>query len=300
MGELSSEELEKKELAFFVCSIIGGIGSLTVMIMFSCYRELRSFAYRLILYISIGDFGVIFFNLFSPYRDMSEAECYVQAIGTSFFDLMTLFWIDITAGVIYMAVIKKKDVVKYERILFIGVLVVSAIFTVLPLSTESYGLSLARYCWITTANGDEDAAFAWQIIQFYGPLWMSIAFTTFVYASVINTIRKKSNETRQDIEKLKAVRRLILFPIIIAVAWTFATINRVQKFVDPSNPSFTLGLLHVIFANLKGLFNCLAYGINRKVIGTVKESLNNRCGCFSKQLRKKKLEELAMRIEVKL
>ena len=54
--------------------------------------------------------------------------------------------------------------------------------TILPFFSDSYGDS-GGWCWIKTTE-NEKWGNAWRFIQFFIPLWVSIAFNTYVYTKV--------------------------------------------------------------------------------------------------------------------
>lgn len=49
----------------------------------------------------------------------------------------------------------------------------------------------------------------------------------------------------QQTRMTKFVKRLVWYPAVLIVSWTFATINRIQNAVNPNGPIFGLFLLHV-------------------------------------------------------
>lgn len=49
----------------------------------------------------------------------------------------------------------------------------------------------------------------------------------------------------QQLRMTKFVKRLVWYPAVLIVSWTFATINRVQNAAHPDHPIFGLFLLHV-------------------------------------------------------
>ena len=49
----------------------------------------------------------------------------------------------------------------------------------------------------------------------------------------------------QQLRMTKFVKRLVWYPAVLIVSWTFATINRIQNAAHPDNPIFGLFLLHV-------------------------------------------------------
>lgn len=74
-----------------------------------------------------------------------------------------------------------------------------------------------------------------------------------------------SQEKTQPRYEMKAISRLGWYPSILVFCHTFATINRIQNWVEPHHPSFALFVLHTISQSLTGALNCVAYGLNSAV-----------------------------------
>ena len=49
----------------------------------------------------------------------------------------------------------------------------------------------------------------------------------------------------QQLRMTKFVKRLVWYPAVLIVSWTFATVNRIQNAAHPDEPIFGLFLLHV-------------------------------------------------------
>ncbi|CAN0391851.1 unnamed protein product, partial [Laminaria digitata] len=136
----------------------------------------------------------------------------------------------------------------------------SALFgMLLPLTTDSYG-STGSWCWIEAdPRADVDYGTMWRYLVLYCPLWAAIIFNIIVYVRIVGVIRRFSTDidggaadgstigpsAEQQLRMTKFVKRLVWYPAVLIVSWTFATINRVQNAAHPDHPIFGLFLLHV-------------------------------------------------------
>jgi hypothetical protein len=73
--------------------------------------------------------------------------------------------------------------------------------------------------------------------------------------------------------------------MVLIVCWTFGTINRFYKFLEPDNPDLTLTILHVSLGSLQGLLNAIIYGISGPVKAHIIKSC---CPCLAPYTPKKK------------
>ena len=111
-----------------------------------------------------------------------------------------------------------------------------------------------------------------RFLSYYCPLWFCISYNSFAYISVIRFLRRvqllansiNSRDSQPRFE-MKAISRLGWYPSILIFCHIWATINRIQNWVDPHNPSFVLFILHTISQSLMGFLNCVAYGLNSAV-----------------------------------
>lgn len=88
MGELTDDEQAAVYAADIVCSSASLIGSLFVIIMYLGFKEIRSFSFRLVVYLSIFDCMYAVGILIGPADNWST--CMVQSIIVSYFPLGTI------------------------------------------------------------------------------------------------------------------------------------------------------------------------------------------------------------------
>ncbi|KAF3623028.1 G-protein coupled receptor 1 [Capsicum annuum] len=73
---------------------------------------------------------------------------------------------------------------------------------------------------------------------------------------------------------MKALNRWGYYPLILIGSWFFGTINRIHDVVEPGHKIFWLSVLDVGMAQLMGLFNSIAYGLNSSVRRAIYERLD--------------------------
>ncbi|GJN00650.1 hypothetical protein PR202_ga17846 [Eleusine coracana subsp. coracana] len=122
-----------------------------------------------------------------------------------------------------------------------------------------------------------------HLITFYLPLWGAILYNGFTYYEVnrmLNNatrmaagISDRSNQSDIRADK-KAFNRWGYYPLILIGSWSFATINRLYDFANPSHKIFWLSFLDIGFAGLMGLFNSIAYGLNSSVRRAISERMD--------------------------
>ena len=156
----------------------------------------------------------------------------------------------------------------------IGIFSYCLFISLMPLATDSYSMSSTGFCWISEES-DRDLSLTWQMVQFYLPLWFSFIFSCVCYWKVYNTVRNlldtlASNDPNERVQRIKTIRKLRFFPLVLIIAWTFGTINRIYLFFKHDDPSFTLAILQNLFGNVIGLMNCLVYGMNQQVVDALK------------------------------
>lgn len=71
----------------------------------------------------------------------------------------------------------------------------------------------------------------------------------------------------------RLVRRLKLYPLLLIVDYSFATVNRLYEFIYPDDPLFVLIIIAWSFASISGFFNAIVYGLTP----SVRIALRNFC-----------------------
>eukprot|EP01104_Vermistella_antarctica_P008555 TRINITY_DN2148_c0_g1_i1.p1 TRINITY_DN2148_c0_g1~~TRINITY_DN2148_c0_g1_i1.p1 ORF type:complete len:330 (+),score=56.04 TRINITY_DN2148_c0_g1_i1:231-1220(+) len=250
-------------------TILGSLFIMTSMIIFKRFHRLSA---RLIWWMSITALITGISNLLSPAKE-TEWVCIFQGIIMQWSQQGTLLWTCMIALNLYILVFarqlsKNVRVEKYEKYYHLFVWLVCTLFTVLPATTNCYGIA-GVWCWI---EAEPAVCTGWRFACFYIPLFIYMAWVAYVYIHVAIEVRSTFHaaadmDAREDKKRRRKdsrmIKKLVAYPIIFFVLWLPAAIQRIQNWVDPENPIFWLVMLQVITAPSQGFVNAVAYGFDR-------------------------------------
>lgn len=242
------------------------VGCCFVCFVYFYFSDIRSFAYRLVLYMSLMDIGhaIGFFLPESP-----ESLCRAQAMITSYFSLAAVLWTAALAFTLYNAVVRRKDIAHLELKLAVFANGLPLLVIIPPIVENSYGQS-GGWCWIKATGSDYVNGTFWRLMTFYVPLWLVIAFNLFVYVSVIRYLRQQVQlMLLPDASSARLVRRLKLYPGILIVCYTLPTINRIYQIIAQGGTWTPLVLVSGFTMCITGFLNAIVYGLT----DTVRERL---------------------------
>ena len=241
---------------------LSALGSLFVAAVYLYFTDIRSFAFKLVFYLSLMDLGHAIGFFLPP--DIGVI-CQIQAAITSYFSLASVLWTGIIAFALYLAVLKdKRDVEKFELkfVLFANGLPFLALIP--PLVQQKYG-EAQGWCWIVTTGDYHVQGTVWRVVTFYLPLWIVIAFNSFVYFKIIKNVKKDASLLGSDLQLAqKLIQKLRMYPLILIFCYSVATINRVYDFFSPSM-NFWLAFIAAVIMSLCGLLNAVVYGFTDTV-----------------------------------
>lgn len=260
MGGLDEADIETVTTLNVVLSSLSFVGSCTIILSFSCFPELRTFAFRLVFFLSISEAFYALFN-FLGFPEPGSAACRFQSIGLSFFGTSMVLWTSIIASTLRAAVFSTKDVARFkgsERRYHCFAWGLAAVLAVLPALTDSYGPA-GSLCWIDASS----TGALWRFVQFYMPLWICMSYNVWVYWTTMRRIRRALLRAGGSISRARMP--LLLYPLILLVCWLLATVNRVQNLIAPEQPQFWLYALGLSFAACQGLLHAIAYGMTSSV-----------------------------------
>ena len=254
-------------ITMYVALGLSTAGCCFVCMVYLYFRDIRSFAFKLVFYMSLADiFHAVGFFLPST----NTVWCEIQATITSYFSLSSVLWTAAIAFTLYQAVINKRgDVEKFELWLVAFAYGLPIFAIIPPLAENTYGQAQG-WCWIKDGGGYFTRGTFWRFMTFYVPLWLVIAYNIFVYYKVIRSLRLQLQlilEEDEDANRL--LRKLRLYPMILIGCYTLATINRIYQTVCDGMVWFPLTLVSAAAMYLCGFFNSLVYGFT----DTVKERL---------------------------
>ncbi|KAM3270261.1 G-protein coupled receptor 1 isoform X1 [Capsicum chacoense] len=280
MGNLTVAERQVLTAVNSGASSLSLVGSGFIVICYLLFKELRKFSFKLVFYLALSDMCCSFFSIIG---DPSKGFfCYAQGYTTHFFCLASFLWTTAIAFTLHRTVVRHKtDVEDLEPMFHLYVWGTSGVMTVIrSIANNHEHLSrLGTWCWAQTGHTGKVVHF----ITFYAPLWGAILFNGVTYFQVI---RMLNNATRMAVgmsersyqpdprSDMKALNRWGYYPLILIGSWFFGTINRIHDVVEPGHKIFWLSVLDVGMAQLMGLFNSIAYGLNSSVRRAIYERLD--------------------------
>lgn len=255
---------------------LSALGSLFVAAVYLYFADIRSFAFKLVFYLSLMDLGHAIGFFLPP---GVSVMCEIQAAVTSYFSLASVLWTGIIAFALYLAVLKdKRNIEKLELRFVLFANGVPFLALVPPLVQQKYG-EAEGWCWIVTDDDYYVQGTIWRVVTFYLPLWLVIGLNSFVYYKIIKNVRQDVGLLGSDVEMAqKLIQKLRMYPLILIFCYTLATINRVYDFFSPTHLNFWLTFFSAVIMSLCGLLNAVVYGFTDTVRMRLKQWFQGSSG----------------------
>ena len=281
-------EPSTQEMIFYILiaslSILSILGCIFIVTVYLSFKQLRIFSFKLILYLTIADFGHSLGNINSAFiipKWINQPFCTMQALLDTYFTLSSVIWSGVVAYTLYSVVVLHKrnveDNEKYYHIISWGL---PAITCILPFITDSYEYydSSSLWCWIKSDK--EFYNIIWQGVSLYIPLWSVILFNIFCYFRIIRAINNQIDFLSTDENyKNQLMRRLKLYPAILVICYSLTSFYRFIQFIDIIDSQDTvLPTVALAISTLVGFLNAVVYGLNPTVKVAIREWLESRKG----------------------
>jgi len=241
------------------------VGSLFIIISYLKFPGLRSFAFELILMVSISD--LLRASSYVLSSSVDADLCYPQAILMTFGEVASILWVGSIAFTIHRIFlwderlsIENTHLVRYHIFCW-GM---ATIFMILPFTTNDYEKNDPLWCWITfdTTTGE-----TWALVCYYIPVWLILCYLMFVYNKVWLQLKSEGLvrvKTERPKHQLVTQTRMAVYPTVFFCTIIFACVDRAYELAR-GNRNFYLALFHAITINLQGLINSLVYGFTTAV-----------------------------------
>merc|ERR1719461_200472 len=238
-----------------VCSAISLSGSCFIFFYYWRFKELRTFAFKLVLCVAISDSIRCIGNLFG--LPENTHVCNAQGMLKTFGGAASFMWVmcmALTIRFIYMSVeINGKTLLfRYQYIVW----TIASISALIPLFTGDYDQLSIGWCWIN----NEGVGAVLRYTSFYAILFVAIAWICFVYLEL--WFRLKGLPEREEYGDV--IKRLWLYPLVLIIGYGPAATRRVLETAGGTAP-YWLAALQAANSSLMGLLNTCVYGINADV-----------------------------------
>lgn len=235
-------------------SIMGGV----FIIVCYNYLNMRNFAFRLVLFMSIADILKSIANTMGNPEDYGL--CQLQAWMKIAFGWASVLWAVCIAHVLNQAFIKENpkyhptNIVKLEIYFHLLCWGLSFVISVIPFMTHSYG-STGAWCWIVRTDLTSAAE---RFALFYVPVWVCVSYNCYVYYQVWRKLKSVPQDNSSMQSKLK------YYPLVIVIAYIFGFINRLYQVFGGGDVMWLTALM-VSGICIQGAMNALAYGMTPAV-----------------------------------
>jgi len=292
---ITSSEFQSLNTINLVGGLFSFFGATLIIGCYIAFRDLRSVAFKLVLFLSISD---LCYAITGFLNSDAYEQCIAQAVLTQLFSLSSIAWTTSIAFTLKRAILDKvhpdslgANLPRYQLVCW-GVPI---FLTILPTFSKSYGYSNG-WCWLV----DDSFGNAWKFCSFYLPLWISILYLIIVYYRIYQSLDRSRQQARTtsteavtatadeegssgavneaaerareaDAARAKIMSRIKWYPALLIVCYTFATINRIYNIFG--SPLFSLTVLHFVGIRFRGFFNSILYGFNP----AVQSALTNSC-----------------------
>lgn len=284
MGSLTGQQLLLIIRLMTPCAVLSVGGCLFIFITAFLLRKEPSFRrslseMRMVLGLAAADMLQALSQLLSWLSIVhgNRIACDMQAFGLEYFDLVVFAWTSVFAFHLLWRLDSTSPVVdvdgtltRREAMYHLFAWTVPALFTLIPVAGQKLGPSGA-WCWIV-ADGTETLIY--RGVAFYFPLIAQQTFNVACYIAIVRRIRSRA--LQMDAQLRRAVRLIIVYPIMGLLVWSIALANRIQEFEDPGNPIFLLMLLQGCLVSLQGLFNSVIYGWSSRLRKQFREARASR------------------------
>ncbi|XP_051782093.1 uncharacterized protein si:dkey-100n23.5 isoform X1 [Erpetoichthys calabaricus] len=240
------------------------IGCFSMLLVIWLFRKYNSLAQKMILSLTVAGALDSVAYLMGDIRP-DGSLCNFQAWWLTYFDWSALAWVCLITLNLYLNLVKEKRTERLEIFYHFIAWGIPFVMSCLPLLKDYYGPA-GVWCWIT------DDHVAWRFGIWYIPLFTLIFLMTLCYLRIIYVAKERvllwSGTYDPERERRKAllvqeIKPLKWYPSVYLLVSLFPLINRLHNAFYPSQPVFTLTLLHVISAPLHGLANAFVFGLDK-------------------------------------
>lgn len=218
-------------------NIVGSSSAVSSFCVIICYltcESVRNKTYNALIYlVTVCDFFAAIGTSLGQTSDRTFL-CWFQGLFTNYFPLAAVAWTTLIAYTLYVTVYRKIGQVinVFNNFSFILCWIVPMILTLLPLSTNRYGLisedGIRGWCYIASRHDSPNwTTKFWTISAFYIWIWLAVsiycvflivAFSSLKNIDISNTLNNKHPLA------WTAVAKLSWYPLNMVMCWGFTCV----------------------------------------------------------------------------
>lgn len=208
---------------------------------------------------ALADIGSAIGDLLAP-LDLYPVACQIQGTMITYFDLASALWVlNITLQLEFLLVragATAPNPESYEKIYHAVGWLPPIAAAVLPYIVAGGYSANNGHCWLSV---EAQASYPWlPYTIFYGPLWLIFVMVVVIFVRVRRHLRA---DVRDAAARKHILTKLMAYPAIFLVIWSFSTADKVVHDVTGSSPEW-LQITHIVFSSLQGLFNAVSVALD--------------------------------------
>ena len=240
------------------------IGSTFIISAYIWLKSIRSFAFKLVFFMSISDIIHSVCLLLPP----KGVSCVVQGFLLQYSAVSSVFWSFNIAFSLYMTALKgERDPARYQTKFLILAYIVPLLLAIIPLFLNAYSQA-GGWCWI---NSSFSVDLALRLFCFYFIVWTVIPFNLYVYVKVIHKLKREYGAIIEYQQTNHAmIKRLSLYPVVLIVCYLPITIKRTSEIDDGDFLPFWFTCVSAFGISITGFVNSVVYGMSGPVRDEIK------------------------------
>jgi len=280
MTDLSERDIFWKWVLVF--TVFSGLGSLFIIL--SVLLKLRKdFSARLVLYLSMADFGLSViclglcaFNLSNGHlQSTDQLACQVQPVITWYFMEVSILWLTVIAINSHKVVFTRKPLSERDEfaanIFCWGFPLLTSILPVISGTSEWYGPRNDLWCSFAQ---DQKGSQLLNILLYYIPCLVVIAFCYLRIAwALVGLSASKFEDPSASAKQMSMIRKMFLFVAAYFIVWTPLVISYIYEYASNQYISFSVEFVVDNLLHVQGILNFILYGLTTGLVHKIKEKL---------------------------
>ena len=281
----SADQYYVLKVVGLVSASLSSAGSFFILLTWLLFPTLRTFPFKLIVFLSTSDFFASIANILSFGESAEDCnrqdQCAVLGFTLHFFLCASFMWIFAISCNMNLVLVRRvgNDILHYEKYYHVFTWGTCIVLSVTPLFFNAYG-DAGNYCWIKTEHERYLGTFVYYIPLLLVMIMSSVNF----FLSLLKVKAGQDRKTDGEVARVKI--RLAMYVAVFLLFHFFEITKKIHVLLDPRNPSFGLYFLARVFSPLIGLANAVVYGWNKAVISRYRRACCTNRGSSSPDMTK--------------
>lgn len=253
-------ELPYMEVVYDVTNSFSLAGQIFILVTYFSIRKKSSSFYAYVACHSFIELPWLITNYLTIYYGKTaSAACTTTAFINIFSYVASMIWGSVIAGVIYSALKNKQKILDLKWYYPLLAIAVAFLFVLYALIIDGYGPyagSGIQYCWF---NSDAST------VSYWVPFILTTVFNLYCYVRSIYIVKTQATGASKDFWSL------LIFPMIQIICNIGGIVKIIMDAFTSASYTYStiIEIILVVLAKSQGLFEAMAYLVNRNVRGEI-------------------------------